>query len=101
MNCAIAKLPLLVDMSLCRYFKPVSQLPTADQAGQQANVLKEVNQAVARRESTQLLSHQKIVLQLEGTYAAENGNVSAVKKFKMTQGIGGSTVQLFKKNLKE
>ena len=89
--------------------KPVSKLPTADQAGLPANVLKrrwtrqwqvrwiEMKQPqakVVRREYT-LHTFTPEDRAMIGRYAAENGNAVAVKKFKVTHSVGESTVKLF------
>ena len=94
-------------MSLRRYLKPVSKLPTVDQAGLPANVPKEVNQAVAttlerdeaspgkgskkRKYTTTFTPEDHAAI---GRYAAENGNAAAVRKFKATHSVGERTVRL-------
>ena len=78
-------------MSLRRYFKPANKLPTADKAGQSANVVKEVNQVVTRTlERTEASAGKKRKYTTTFTtedaaiarYAALNGNSAAANKFK-------------------
>ena len=92
-------------MNLPRYFKPAANLPTAEQAQLPPNVLKEVNQTVARvlqheesrssktstkrKYTTALTPENRAVI---GRYAAENGNATAVKKFTAKLSVGETTV---------
>ena len=96
-------------MSLRRYFKPANKLPTADKAGQSANVVKEVNQVVTRTlERTEASAGKKRKYTTTFTpedraaiarYAAQNGNSAAVKKFKASHNVGESSFK--KKYLEE
>ena len=93
-------------MSLFRYLKPASKVPTSEQTGLPPSVLKDVNHAVQkalnpapqsgkkRKYTTNFMPADRAAI---GRYAAENGNSAAVKKFKDTHGVGESTVRLFKK----
>ena len=93
-------------MSLRRYFKPANKLPTADKAGQSANV---VNQVVTRTlERTEASAGKKRKYTTTFTpedraaiarYAAQNGNSAAVKKFKASHNVGESSFK--KKYLEE
>ena len=78
-------------MSLRRYFKPVTKLPSHSQTDLPANVLRDVNQAVTavlqreagsqqtrkKRKYTKSLTPEDCAL--IGKYANENGNAAAVK----------------------
>ena len=96
-------------MSLRRYFKPANKLPTADKAGQSANVVKEVNQVVTRTlERSEASAGKKRKYTTTFTpedraaiarYAAQNGNSAAVKKFKASHNVGESSFK--KKYLEE
>ena len=96
-------------MSLRRYFKPANKLPTADKAGQSANVVKEVNQVVTRtleRTEASAGKNRKYTTTFTpedraaiARYAAQNGNSAAVKKFKASHNVGESSFK--KKYLEE
>ena len=95
-------------MSLRRYFKPANKLPTADKAGQSANVVKEVNQVVTRTlERTEASAGKKRKYTTTFTpedaaiarYTAQNGNSAAVNKFKASHNVGESSFK--KKYLEE
>ena len=75
-------------MSLRRYFKPTNKLPTADEAGLSANVVKEVNQVVTsalerseasagknRKYTTTFTPDNRAAI---GRYAANDGNSAAL-----------------------
>ena len=78
-------------MSLRRYFKPISTLPTPEETGISAVATKEANKAVKRvldedksekpplklRKYTTLSDEQRAKV---GKYAAENGNTAALRK---------------------
>ena len=92
-------------MSLLRYLRPSNALPTAEQTGLPASVNKVVNSAVQEsleRDRTSRKRKYTTTFTPEvrasiGRYAAENGNASAVKKYRATYNVGESTVRLFKK----
>ena len=101
-------------MSLHRYFKPASMLPTPNQAQLAPNVLREVNQVVTealqreeegskktgtkRKYTKSFMPEDRATI---GKYAVENGNAATVKKFKATHDIGESTVRFFKRRYLE
>ena len=95
-------------MSLYQFFKPTTSLPTAEETGLSARIIKEANKAVKEvltdqhsTSSSQSSSGKKRKYTTSfpfeirakiGHYAAENGNGAAVKKFKATHDVGESTV---------
>ena len=100
---------LVVSMSLRRYFKQKSNLPTSSQTQLPPNILKEVNQAVTaalgreEERSPRAGTKRKYTKSFTpedqakiGRYAAQIDNAAAVKKLKMAHSIGESTVRLFK-----
>ena len=109
---SIIVLRTLTIMSVRQYLKPVSNLPTANQAGLPVNVPKEVNQAVATTLEWDKASPGKGICSKKwryttaftpedsaaiGRYVAENGIAAAVKKFKVTHCVGERTARLFKR----
>ena len=107
-------------MALLRYFKSLNSLPSAKDTEIGENATKEANSAISRvlaeeqqqpgsssgrpqvnkRKYTSFSAEQRASI---GRYAAEHSNAAAVKKFKpdFEQGIGESTVRLFKKKYLE
>ena len=92
-------------MSLYRYLKPTSALPTASQAKLPESVLREINKEVEsclkrgirrgkKRKYTATFTPEDGAA--IGRYAAENGNAASVKKFKTSHDVGESTVRSFK-----
>ena len=105
-------------MALLKYFKSSSSLPSAKDTKVGETVTKEANAAVSRvlaekqpSSSSPALNHPKGTGKRKytsfsaeqrasiGRYAAEHSNAATVKKFKSNfeQGLGESTVRLFKK----
>ena len=96
-------------MSLLNYFQPSKGLPTTEQTGLPARVLREANEAVKealnatnvpkkRKYTTAFTAEDRAAI---GRYASENGNAAAVKKFRATHNVGESTVRSFKKKYLE
>ena len=107
-------------MALLKYFKSLSSLPSAKDTKIGETATKEANAAVSRvlaekqpqqsssspaphrlkvtskRKYTSFSAEQRVSI---GRYAAEHSNAATVKKFKSNfeQGVGESTVRLFKK----
>ena len=102
------------EMSLHRFFKPLTCLPTAEETGLSASTVEETNKAVEEELGSQRSASARpnkkrkytttftpeVRAQI-GRYAAENGNGAAVKKFKATHDVGESTVRAFKKKYLE
>ena len=77
-------------MSLLNYFQPSKGLPTTEQTGLPARVLREANEAVKealnatnvpkkRKYTTAFTAEDRAAI---GRYASENSNAAAVKKFR-------------------
>ena len=93
-------------MSILKYFQRQSPLPTPEQTGIGERATKEANAAVGneladratgtsrKRKYTNFTDKDRAMI---GKHAAENGNLSAQKKFKSSfPDLGESTVRLFK-----
>ena len=96
-------------MSLLNYFQPSKGLPTTEQTGLPARVLREANEAVKealnatnvpkkRKYTTAFTAEDRAAI---GRYASENGNAAVVKKFRATHNVRESTIRCFKKKYPE
>ena len=94
-------------MSLLRFFKPLGQLPTADQTGLPAHAVTSANSAVKRAldgEDTDRARRKRKYTTIftpedrakVGKYAAQNGVAKAQKNFRKLN-LSESTVRYFKK----
>ena len=92
-----------------KLLSPSKGLPTTEQTGLPARVLREANEAVKealnatnvpkkRKYTTAFTAEDRAAI---GRYASENGNAAAVKKFRATHNVGESTVRSFKKKYLE
>ena len=91
------------------YFQPSKELPTTEQTGLPARVLREVNEAVKEALNATNVPKKRMYMPAFtaedraaiGCYVSENGNAAAVKKFRATHNVGESTVRSFKKKYLE
>ena len=95
-----ATLQLRSKMSILRYLKPVigNSLPTPDEAGLSASIIKEINQSGERAVvSNRRAPDNGAKGKCDRKYAAENGNAAGIKRFKASHEIWESTVRLLNK----
>ena len=84
-----------ITMSLLNYFQPSKELPTMEQTGLPARVLREANEVVKealsatnvpkkKKYTTAFTAEDRAAI---GRYASENGNAAAVKKFRAMHNV--------------